>query len=202
MSSPRAFSSQAVTAVILAGGASSRMGRNKALLHWHGRPFLAHIIDALQRQAAHIAINAPSTNEFSQFRLPLVADHLAARCGPLAGIMAALDYSTTAFTLVVPCDNPRIAPQLAARLGAALAHEDCDLAYACTRVDNGAGDNHYLYALMRTSLRDSLADFLLREDYAVRRWYATLRASAVDFSAEPHYFCNINSTDDFAQLDV
>lgn len=195
MSHANTISSQSITAIILAGGASSRMGSNKALLQWQERPFIAHIIECLTAQVDYIAINTNSPVEFEQFGIPLIADTIAERCGPLAGIMAALGYSASVLTLIVPCDNPLLSPQLVARLFAALETEQTELAYAC-----GGGDNHYLYALIRTSLRDNLAEFLRTEDYAVRHWYATLRVSQVDFSDQPEHFRNINSAEELARL--
>lgn len=171
------------------------MGSDKALLTWRGRPFITHIIERLRTQADRIAINTNSTPAFTQFGLPLLVDSTAERCGPLAGIMAALNYSSTSLTLVVPCDNPLLSPHLTARLRAALATERCDLAYAAC-----GSDNYYLYALMRSDLRHGLAEFLHSADYAVRHWYATVRTCRVDFSDQPEYFRNINSADELLQL--
>ena len=185
----------AITAVILAGGASSRMGADKALLTWQQRPFVAHIVERLQAQVDRIAINTNTPTDFAQFGLPLITDATSERCGPLAGIAAALNYSATMWTLVVPCDNPLLSPQLVTRLRAALENEQTDLAYACSN-----SDNHYLYALIRSDLRTQLATFLRARDYAVRHWYATLRASRVDFSDQPEHFRNINNAAELAQL--
>lgn len=195
MPSARVTASPPITAVILAGGRSSRMGSDKALLAWRGRPFVAHIVAALQSQVARIAINCNSPADFAHFGLPLIADSIIERCGPLAGISAALAANSTALTLVVPCDNPLLSPQLVERLLAALESEQTDLAYACCN-----GDNHYLYALMRGDLRANLTAFLRGTDYAVRHWYATLRTSRVDFSDQPECFRNINSAEELALL--
>lgn len=184
-----------ITAIILAGGVSSRMGSDKALLQWRGREFVAHIVERLQAQVNHIAINTNTPANFTHFNLPLVADATAERCGPLAGIMAALNYSTTALTLVVPCDNPLLSPQLVARMLAAFKGDQTDLTY--TRSN---GDNHYLYALMRSDLRDNLAAFLATNDYAVRHWYATLRAAQINFDDQPEHFRNINNAEDLVLL--
>ncbi len=190
-----ALTAQNITAIILAGGSSSRMGTDKALLQWRGREFVAHIIERLQTQVNRIAINTNSPTAFAYFGLPLIADATAERCGPLAGIAAALNYSSTALTLVVPCDNPLLSPQLVERLLAALESEQTDLAYACSN-----SDSHYLYALMRSDLRANLTAFLRAGDFAVRRWYATLRACRVDFSDQPEHFRNINSAEELALL--
>lgn len=184
-----------ITAVILAGGASTRMGRDKALLEWRDRPFVAHIIERLQSQVEHIVINTNAADDFAQFGLPLMSDATTERRGPLAGIMAALTVSSTAWTLIVPCDNPLLSTQLVERLSASIAQARSDIAYACSN-----HDNHYLYALMRTDLREPLAAFMRGDDYAVRHWYATLNASRVDFSDQADCFRNINSAEELAQL--
>ncbi|MFT3930101.1 MAG: molybdenum cofactor guanylyltransferase MobA [Spongiibacteraceae bacterium] len=184
-----------ITAVILAGGASTRMGRDKALLEWRDRPFIAHIIARLQPQVAHIAINTNNAAEFEQFGLPLIGDATAKRCGPLGGVLAALNYSATAWTLIVPCDNPLLSTQLVARLAESIHVNASDVAYAASK-----DDSHYLYALLRASLRDSLAHFMNGSDYAVRHWYASLRTSRVDFSDAAECFRNINNVDDLTQL--
>ena len=171
------------------------MGTDKALLQWRGREFVAHIIERLQTQVDRIAINTNSPVTFAHFGLPLLADATAKRFGPLAGIAAALNYNSTALTLVVPCDNPLLSPQLVTRLRAAFECEQTDLAYACCN-----DDNHYLYALLRSDLRNNLTAFLQTHDYAVRRWYATLRAIRVDFSDQPEHFRNINSAAELALL--
>lgn len=199
MTSARAFcmydQHRDITAIILAGGASARMGTNKALLRWHERTFIEHTVECLQAQLDRIVINTNSPSEFTQFNLPLIADATVERCGPLAGILAALNYSPTALTLVVPCDNPLLSPQLVARMLATFESEQTDLAYACS-----TGDNYYLYALMRSDLHANLAAFLRMEDYAVRHWYATLRVSRVDFSDQLEHFRNINNAEELAQL--
>ena len=171
------------------------MGSNKALLDWHGKPFVAHIIERLQAQVEHIAINTNTAVDFAQFGLPLIADATTERRGPLAGILAALNYSTTDWTLIVPCDNPLLSLQLVDRLREALECEPRELAYAF-----GGHDNHYLYALMRTELRDRLAAFMRGDDFAVRHWYATLLATRVDFGDQADCFRNFNHAEDLAQL--
>lgn len=192
---PAEIISQNITAVILAGGASSRMGSDKALLEWHDRPFISHIVESLQPHVRHIAINTNSPADFAHVGLPLIGDATKERRGPLAGLMAALNYSRTDWTLIVPCDNPLLSPQLIDRLYAATQREHTDLAYAYS-----GDDNHYLYVLMRTQLRDHLATFMRGTDFAVRHWYATMRTTRVDFTDRAECFRNINNAADLAQL--
>ena len=84
-----------MTGFVLAGGRSSRMGRDKALLDWHGRTLLQHMVDLLSSVTGRVQVVG---------RDPLpdrVPDH-----GPLSGIATALETSETNAILVVAVDLP------------------------------------------------------------------------------------------------
>lgn len=186
-----------ITAVILAGGASSRMQQQpKALLPWRDQRFIDHIVAALRAQAATIAVSSRQAELFASLHLPVLADPFAERRGPLAGMLAGLRFSTTPFTLFTPCDSPLISPQLGARLHRALTQHGADVAYA-----SSGGDAHYLFAMMRSDLHPALAIYLDRGDYAVRRWFATLRHVTVNFDDQAEYFLNINTPEALQRLE-
>lgn len=198
-----AFEPCAHTAVILAGGAGTRFGQQpKALTEWRGQRFIDHIIEALRPQVAHIAISSSLGNSqgnsldnslshvFSALALPVLPDPFPERRGPLAGMLAGLSYSSTEFTLFVPCDTPLISAHLTQRLHTALLEHNADIAYAKT-----GSDHHYLFALIRTSLRDQLQNHFANGDYSVFRWYAAHATIAVAFDDEPEYFLNINTVE-------
>jgi molybdopterin-guanine dinucleotide biosynthesis protein A len=186
-----------ITATIIAGGLGTRMNStDKALLQWRGRPFIAHIIERLQQQVDRIVVNTNSSASALQaLDLPLLPDPFPARCGPLAGILAGLNFSATPLTLFVPCDNPLLSKQLCTRLYDALRDSHAAIAYA-----RCGEDHHYLYALMRSDLRDSLQRFLQSGERAVRRWYTSENALAVDFSDDIEHFRNFNTPADLEQL--
>jgi molybdenum cofactor guanylyltransferase len=184
-----------ITAVVLAGGASSRMGEPKALLRWQGERFIDHIVRQLREQADKVAISSNHAAMFETLQMPILADPFAESHGPLAGMLSGLRFSTTALTLFVPCDTPLIAPDLARRLHAALLGRDADIAYAVS-----GGNSHYLFALMRTTLHASLAEQLARGDRAVYRWFTTQRHIPVAFDAHDRYFININTPEALSQL--
>jgi molybdenum cofactor guanylyltransferase len=186
-----------LTGIVLAGGRNSRMGgQHKALLQWHGQPFIAHIVARLREQADTLAINSNRPDLFEAQQLPVIEDPFAEQRGPLAGMLAGLRASQTPWVLFVPCDNPRISTQLAARLAAALDDAGSDIAYATT-----SGGDHYLYALMRAQLADSIERYLREGSSAVRAWYAQQRCCRVDFDDQAESFLNINSAADLALLD-
>ena len=106
---------------ILAGGRSSRMGRNKALLTLDNRTFIEIAASVVAEAAGNVAIVGPP-EIYLRFGIPVVPD-LQPNLGPLAGIEAALSASAADWNLIVACDMPRLAlPLLRGILDEAQAH--------------------------------------------------------------------------------
>lgn len=97
-----------VTAVILAGGKSSRMGEDKGLLFYNGKPMVQYAIDACRELTSKIFISTANT-EYTRFGYELLADNFPG-CGPVGGIEAGLSAAKTPGILVCPCDMPGISP--------------------------------------------------------------------------------------------
>src|SRR5215472_13550252 len=98
---------------ILAGGLARRMGGgDKSLRSIGGRTALERIIDRLAPQVARVILNANADpRRFEAFHLPVVADSLPDNPGPLAGVLAALDWAAgtdpgLAWVLTLPGDAP------------------------------------------------------------------------------------------------
>jgi molybdenum cofactor guanylyltransferase len=92
-----------VSAYVLAGGRSSRMGRDKALLELGGKPLIEHMVGKLRQLSDHVSILSGSP-ELAGFA-PLVPD-LRESCGPLGGLEAALAHASRPWALVLPVDMP------------------------------------------------------------------------------------------------
>jgi molybdenum cofactor guanylyltransferase len=88
---------------VLAGGKSSRMGRDKALLELAGKPLVFHAVSKLRRvcEDVHILSSRPELEAFA----PLVRD-LHGDCGPMGGLEAALEHSRHEWSLFMPVDMP------------------------------------------------------------------------------------------------
>ena len=86
-----------IAGVLLAGGQSQRMGGgDKCLRPLGGRSILAHVIERAQPQVATLVLNANGdAARFAAFGLPVVADDIAGFAGPLAGVLAGLDWAAT-----------------------------------------------------------------------------------------------------------
>jgi len=97
--------------VLLAGGRSSRMGRDKALLDWHGRPLIEHQIATLYAAGVDaVRVSGPYPNHGG-----ITDNHL--NCGPLEGIATVVDsLPGDADLLVIPVDMPRLDAALLRRL--------------------------------------------------------------------------------------
>ena len=110
--------------VVLAGGASRRMGdRDKLLETLGGRTLLANAIERLEPQVDRVVVAGPSTLE-AHCSVPVLPDPIEGRAGPLAGLLAAMGVAGDDMVLTVPADTPFFPTDLAQRLdgeGAAIA---------------------------------------------------------------------------------
>jgi molybdopterin-guanine dinucleotide biosynthesis protein A len=189
--------------VVLAGGLARRMGGgDKPLLEIGGRTILARVIARLEPQCECLVINANGDPQrFATFGLPVVADGVMEYPGPLAGILAALDWAAAsrpnaAFILSAPGDCPFLPRDLAARLGRALVAENAELAVATSQ-----GRSHPVIGLWSVALRDALRQALVVEGVRkVHQWTARYRLATVAWPAEPlDPFFNANTLDDLAE---
>ncbi len=110
----------AVAGIVLAGGLSTRMGRDKAFVDFNGQPMIAHAIGRLAPQVARLAINAHGAPaRFAAFNCPVLPDADASRPGPLAGVAVGLAFAATnglTGVVTVPCDAPFAPRDLVERL--------------------------------------------------------------------------------------
>ena len=189
-----------VAGVLLAGGQSLRMGGgDKTLRVLGGRPILAHVIERARPQVAALALNANGDPErFRSFGLPVIADGVAGFAGPLAGILAGLDWMAEAVPSAghlasFATDAPFLPRDLVARLVASLDGGRFDLACAASE-----GRAHPVFGLWPVALRSDLRHALCDEDVRkVDRFTARYRLATVEFSTDPvDPFFNANRPED------
>ena len=95
------------SAIVLAGGQSSRMGRDKSQLPWHGKTLISHIVDQLRPMVAELLISANDPVPFAGLGLPVLADREPGG-GPLQGIATGLRAARHEWLFVTGCDVPEI----------------------------------------------------------------------------------------------
>ncbi|HZK92222.1 MAG TPA: molybdenum cofactor guanylyltransferase MobA [Stellaceae bacterium] len=171
--------------MLLAGGLARRMGGgDKPLRTIGGRPLLAHVIERLRPQVSELVLNANGDPaRFAAYGLPVVADSIPDYAGPLAGVLAGLDWTAShrpdcPMILSAPTDAPFLPADLVSRMEQALAAEGADLACAAS-----GGQAHPVIGLWPVRLRDELRRALV--DEGVRKvdvWTARYRLATVPFS--------------------
>ena len=188
--------------VLLAGGLARRMGGgDKPMREIGGRTILARVIARLQQQCDGLVLNANGDPaRFSSFGLPVIADGVADFPGPLAGILAALDWAAAnrpevSWMLSAAADCPFLPRDLVSRLHRARIEQDAQLAVAASD-----GQSHPVIGLWKVTLRDELRHALVVEDIRkIDRWTARYRLATVEWPAQPlDPFFNANTMDDIA----
>lgn len=188
--------------VILAGGRAVRMGGgDKALLRAGGQTLLDHVIARLDPQVGEIALNANGdAARFAQFGLPVIGDTIDGFVGPLAGVLAGLDWAATkgadaivtaaADTPFFPCD---LVPQLM------FAGEGMELPLVLAATQDG---RHPTFGLWPVALRDDLRAALGRGVRKVVAWSDAHSGREAMFpSAGVDPFFNVNTPEDLIAAD-
>jgi len=100
----------AVYAGVLIGGASTRMGRPKALLPWHGRTLLEHTVDVVRPWVERVVLLGTGPTAETLAEMPVLADAVGVE-GPMAGLLAAMRWAPRVRWLILPCDLPHLTNQ-------------------------------------------------------------------------------------------
>jgi molybdopterin-guanine dinucleotide biosynthesis protein A len=188
--------------VLLAGGLARRMGGgDKPLRTVAGRPLLDLVIERIQPQVSALVLNANGDPaRFATYGLPVVADTVPDNPGPLAGVLAGLDWAAKRcpgcpLVVSVPTDAPFLPADLVARMEAQMVAENADLACAAS-----GGQAHPVIGLWPVRLRHDLRHALV--DEGIRKvdvWTARYSLATVAFSDRPvDPFFNANRPEDLA----
>jgi molybdopterin-guanine dinucleotide biosynthesis protein A len=188
--------------LVLAGGLARRMGGgDKARIRIGGVTILERVLARLKPQCTRIILNAnDDPARFADTGLPVVPDSVAGFVGPLAGILAGLDWAATHAPDIteiasVPGDCPFLPGDLIARLQAARQAEGQPL--ACAR----SGEwRHPVVGLWQVALREDLRHALVKEDLRkIETWTARHGVAIADWPTQPvDPFFNVNTPEDVA----
>jgi molybdopterin-guanine dinucleotide biosynthesis protein A len=192
-----------IVAVVLAGGLARRMGGgDKPLRLLGGRPLLDHVLARIAPQVGRIALNANGDPaRFASYGLPVLPDPLPDHPGPLAGILAGLDWAAgigAATLLSVAGDAPFLPRDLVARLEA--AREVAGTPMACAA---SGGFTHPPIALWPTALRGELRAALIAGERKIDRWTARFGCASAAWPTVPYDpFFNANAPEDLAEAEA
>jgi molybdopterin-guanine dinucleotide biosynthesis protein A len=191
--------------VVLAGGLARRMGGgDKARLRIGGRTILERVLARLKPQCAALILNANGDPaRFADTGLAVIPDSVPDFAGPLAGILAGLDWAAreapdVADIVSVPGDCPFLPEDLVALLAAARSRKGAPL--VCAR----SGEwRHPVVGLWPVALRGDLRHALVAEGLRkIEAWTARHGVAVADWPAVPvDPFFNINTPEDAAEAE-
>jgi molybdopterin-guanine dinucleotide biosynthesis protein A len=193
----------AIAGVILAGGRSTRMGGpEKSLLELGARRLFEHAADRLSPQVAALVLNANGDPaRFGESGLEIIADTAGDHAGPLAGVLAAMEWMTEEFPsathlATAAADTPFFPRDLVARLAMAAGEEAGAIAIAAS-----ADGRHPVFALWPVAHAAKLRQFLESGENPKVLAFANRHAvRIVEFAADPALaldpFFNINTPQD------
>ena len=189
--------------LVLAGGQARRMGGgDKALIRIGEATILERVLTRLAPACAGIVLNTNGDPaRFARFGLPVIPDDVVGFAGPLAGILAGLDWAASHvpdidWVVSVPGDCPFLPRDLVQRLHA--ARRDAGTPLACAH--SGAW-RHPVVGLWRVALRHDLRHALVEEDLRkIEVWTARHGVALADWPADPvDPFFNVNTPEDVAE---
>jgi molybdenum cofactor guanylyltransferase len=184
-----------VTGVVLAGGASRRMGRDKATLMIAGELLLARVVRRLRAATSEVMVIGPPERERLVPGVDIVPDAYRGM-GPLGGICTALQVARTSYVFVVACDMPFVSPDVVRHLASLSPNYDI----VVPRSERGREPLHAIYA---AACFDTIVASLNAGDLAVADLFQRARTRVVEaaewatYDPEGLSMFNANTPDDW-----
>lgn len=196
-----------IAGVILAGGLSRRMGGgDKCLAPLGGRPILARVIERLAPQVDRLALNANGDPaRFAAFGLPVLPDSVEGFAGPLAGVLAGMDWAAgegAEAIVTAAADTPFFPETLVAQLVDAAARARTPLAVAMTEDAARGYSPHPTFGLWSVALREDLRAALAEGMRKVVDWTLPRGCAETLFPGAHEPFFNVNTPADLVRAEA
>ncbi len=180
------------SAVVLAGGGSRRMGRDKSLLPVAGKPMIAAIVDRLKDLFDDIVISGGCADDYDFLGLEVVPDRVEGQ-GPLMGIASALDRARNDLSFVIACDIPDFELGFISRLAARAEGFDAVLPI------NARGELEPVFAYYRKSVIETARAVLASGGRSILDLVSRVRTRTVPLP-EGREIRNINTANDYERM--
>jgi len=185
------------TGIIMAGGKSTRMGKNKALLKIGGQTVIERIANELRKAVSELILVTNTPEDYQFLGLPMIEDQWKGM-GPLAGIHAGLEASKTEKNLVVACDMPFVSSEIGGYLLQFLDHYQ-------GAVPMISGQLHPLFAAYRKDALPEISKALEKQELKIRLFFDRIQLKYVTeedlkklgLPLENHFF-NMNDPKEFS----
>ncbi|HXH13048.1 MAG TPA: molybdenum cofactor guanylyltransferase [Alphaproteobacteria bacterium] len=186
-----------VTGVILAGGKSRRMGRDKAFLPFGRGVLIERVIAVLRRVTDEILLITNTPEQYHRFALPMFADVIP-EAGSLGGIYTGLVYARTPYSLCLACDMPFVKPEFL-RFLCGIAPE------ADVVIPRNADDFQPLCAVYAQACREPIQQCIQRGRLKITNFFDQVRVRVVEGEELARYdpqdlmFFNANTPEEYEQ---
>ena len=191
-----------LTVCIQAGGQSSRMGEDKALKTFLGRPLIQRVVDRLAPIADEIIVTTNRPNDYAFLNLRLFADLKPDR-GALGGLYTAIASAMHPTVAVVACDMPFASPRLIEAMSRLLVEEEADV--VIVKSEEGYEPFHAIYR--RDTCLPAIEAAIDNDQWKVIAWFPHVKVRVLTLaeikSADPDglAFWNVNTPDEFAKAE-
>lgn len=188
--------------VIQAGGASTRMGEDKALRSFLGRPLIQRVIDRLTPIADELLVTTNRPDEYVFLGLRLVPDLVPGR-GALGGLYTALASASGDMVAVVACDMPFASPSLIQAATRLLVEEEADVVIAKTA--EGYEPFHAVYR--RAACAPAIQSAIEADKWKVIAWFPSVNVrelsaeEVAQFDPPGLCFWNVNTPEEFLEAE-
>ncbi len=191
-----------LTVCIQAGGASSRMGEDKALKPFLGRPLIQRVIERLSPIADELIVTTNRPAEYAFLGLRLFPDLMPGR-GALGGLYTAIASASQPLVAVVACDMPFASARLIEAMSRLLVQEEADVAVA--RSEGGYEPFHAVYR--RDACLPAIESAIQADQWKVIAWFPRVRvreltpAELTSLDPAGLVFWNVNTPEEFAEAE-
>ena len=193
-----------LTLVIQAGGESRRMGHDKALLPFLGRPLIEHVLERLTPLADEVLVTTNRPDSYRFLGLPLVADLIPGR-GALGGLYTALASAANALVAVAACDMPFASRELFARQRDLLEAEAVDVVIPPSEEGHGYEPLHAVYR--RETCLPAIKAAIAADEWKLIAWFPQVKVRTLTpeelrrWDPSGLAFRNLNTPEEFAQAE-
>jgi len=187
---------------IQAGGQSRRMGQDKALLPFLGRPLIQRVIERLSPMADEILVTTNSPEDYRFLNLPLFPDLKPDR-GALGGLYTALSSATCQAVAVVACDMPFASASLIEAANRLLVQEEADVVIP----DSGGGLEPLHAVYRRETCLPAIESAIDADKWRLISWFPEVKVRILQPDENKVYdpsglaFLNLNTPEEFAEAE-
>ncbi len=191
-----------LTVCIQAGGQSSRMGEDKALKNFLGRPLIQRVIDRVSQVADELIVTTNHPHDYHFLDIRLIPDLKPGR-GALGGLYTAIASASNPLVAVVACDMPFASAELLEAAGRLIVQEEVDVVIAKT--DEGFEPIHAVYR--RETCLPAIEAAIDADMWKVIAWFPQVRVRVLTSDEINRYdplglaFWNVNTPEEFMEAE-